>query len=559
MGEKIVGSSGGERKQPEHPELGRPFELTEERLFQWFESAFRDYRHAAIGVDRDGKVRFYTGRELEQWGRPADQVVGRRYDEVVSAPEGKRRMEIIPRVLSTGKRVDTPGVEHISERRGAVVQNLSYSALRSPDSNQIVGVLVEIADVTRQRMLEDIDRDILRGLDLDNILKKICDGASRLSGVWKGDKKAPKAAVRLVEGDKVVKVVGGGASAEEGGWTPQQLESLKEAVGPASPLWQKMVDSKGPVVLGRSDGSFEKAVAEGLISRKHADERGIFSLVALPLQRGDLRVYNKESWSQGDVEFLMALATRADIAIENAEAHMHLRALAELVLHDVKTPLITIGGFSRLALMKLTPVIEKLKRDVPITQYDQKALDSVVEHLGVVVPSVLTMERRINDSREVIEHGLPPEAVGGMVKGLMDSSVQLSAIRAKEEGINFVLDLPERLPSVVVVPDSLVRIMQNLTTNALDHVKPKPGGEVRISFEEGSMQLKVRVFNTGDPIPEEKIPLLFSGIGHSEKESGWGLGLKSVHELVVQNGGSIEVENLPNGVAFTFSLMKSQT
>lgn len=100
-------------------------------------------------------------------------------------------------------------------------------------------------------------------------------------------------------------------------------------------------------------------------------------------------------------------------------------------------------------------------------------------------------------------------------------------------------------------------ILRNLLTNALKYASK--GGRVTIGFENLCSHIRMSVFNTGTPIPEEKHSVLFTKFGRvpckeSQNREGMGLGLYLVKESVQRHGGCIWYEPMDDGSSFAFIL-----
>ena len=78
-------------------------------------------------------------------------------------------------------------------------------------------------------------------------------------------------------------------------------------------------------------------------------------------------------------------------------------------------------------------------------------------------------------------------------------------------------------------------VFMNYFTNALNYVKNE--NEIRISFDRMEDKVRIRVFNTGDPIPEESLPHLFEKFYKVDKArtreyGGSGVGLSIVKAIM---------------------------
>ncbi len=98
----------------------------------------------------------------------------------------------------------------------------------------------------------------------------------------------------------------------------------------------------------------------------------------------------------------------------------------------------------------------------------------------------------------------------------------------------------------------------NYLTNALNHVTP--GGEIRITWETTPQgTVRIAVFNTGDPIPDEDLPHIWESFykvdkAHTRSYGGTGIGLSVVAAVMTAHGMPYGVENVENGVCFFLEL-----
>ena len=152
---------------------------------------------------------------------------------------------------------------------------------------------------------------------------------------------------------------------------------------------------------------------------------------------------------------------------------------------------------------------------------------------------------------------------------LLCSVLQATNIIFRQKEV--VLDLPE-YESVYVWGDEyrIEEVMTNYISNALNHVEavPLPGSSqteaqpekrisVRLELLEG--RVRVSVFNTGQPIPEEDIDLIWEKFYKVDKArtreyGGNGIGLSIVKAIMNSINQAYGVKNWENGVEFWFEV-----
>jgi two-component system, NtrC family, sensor histidine kinase KinB len=112
------------------------------------------------------------------------------------------------------------------------------------------------------------------------------------------------------------------------------------------------------------------------------------------------------------------------------------------------------------------------------------------------------------------------------------------------------------LPWVMADPHAIKSVFGNLLSNAIRHTQRD--GVVKIEASERGDRVYFSVNDTGEGIPEESLPNLFSRFVQIKgRPGGTGLGLALVKRLVEAQSGQISVESrVGEGTTFTFSLLE---
>lgn len=105
--------------------------------------------------------------------------------------------------------------------------------------------------------------------------------------------------------------------------------------------------------------------------------------------------------------------------------------------------------------------------------------------------------------------------------------------------------------------DKLEKVMDNLFTNALKHTSNQ--GIIRITASSRDGKLQISIFNSGEPIEENRLKDVFMryyqlSVTEGNHHYGWGtgIGLYYVKRLIGLHHGEITVKNQPSGVEFSF-------
>jgi signal transduction histidine kinase len=128
---------------------------------------------------------------------------------------------------------------------------------------------------------------------------------------------------------------------------------------------------------------------------------------------------------------------------------------------------------------------------------------------------------------------------------------------AERRHVKLVRDLGD-VPPVAGDEERLRQVVMNLALNALDAAGD--GGTVRVSCGvegAGAREVIIHVDDSGRGVPPEVRDRIFEPF-FTTKAQGSGLGLSIVHAIVAQHGGSIGIEDAPDGGArFTLRLPRA--
>ena len=140
----------------------------------------------------------------------------------------------------------------------------------------------------------------------------------------------------------------------------------------------------------------------------------------------------------------------------------------------------------------------------------------------------------------------------GLIKGVLQSCDIL--IRQAEATVQFVENGP-----VYVWADEFKteQVVRNYLTNAIHHVDFERRIEIRMIQQ--SDNVRVSVFNSGKPIPEEDLSKLWDKFykvdkAHTREYGGNGIGLSIVKAIMESFHQKYGVKNYDNGVEFWFEL-----
>ncbi len=210
------------------------------------------------------------------------------------------------------------------------------------------------------------------------------------------------------------------------------------------------------------------------------------------------------------------------------------------VSHDLKSPLMLIGGYAAVLEEDLTGEHQLFARTISRT----------VDRMRALIDNLLDLER----IEMGIETEFKPLDVGYLVQNVSRDFQET----AQKKNIKLNVEITEGLPKVNASSVRLGQAVSNLLSNALKFTPE--GGEVTVyvGFEEG--RVVVRVSDSGPGIPpgmQSKLFQKFAKLGRQETkaEEGHGLGLAIVKTVVEAHQGRIWVVSREGeGSTFAFSL-----
>ncbi len=205
------------------------------------------------------------------------------------------------------------------------------------------------------------------------------------------------------------------------------------------------------------------------------------------------------------------------------------RAMAA-VAHDMKTPLIAIGGFACLAQKRIN------------------AGSPVQNLLEIVVKETQRMENMVKSMLD-FSRPLELECSKGDIGQLVAECLQIVAPMAKEKGIKLCSSLDSGTPAVAYLDFMRMKqVLINLLTNAIQ--ASEEGEDVIIGCDTKGENLLINVIDCGCGISPDKRQEIFSPFYTSKKE-GTGLGLAIVKKIIEAHQGHIEISDNP-GKGITF-------
>lgn len=212
------------------------------------------------------------------------------------------------------------------------------------------------------------------------------------------------------------------------------------------------------------------------------------------------------------------------------------------VSHELKTPITLIQGYAE-------GLNENISDDPESREFYCEVIMDEASKMNKLVKNLLTLNQLESGKDAPVMERFD---IVSLIKGVLDSMHIM--IEQKEATVIF-----EETEPVYVWADEFKteEVVTNYTSNALNHLDGERKVEIKV-LHEGDC-VKVTVFNTGTPIPEEDIPHLWNKFYKVDKArtreyGGSGIGLSIVKAIVEGMNQKYGVCNYDNGVEFWFTL-----
>lgn len=214
------------------------------------------------------------------------------------------------------------------------------------------------------------------------------------------------------------------------------------------------------------------------------------------------------------------------------------------VSHELKTPIALIQGYAE-------GLSEGIDEDTESREF----------YCGVIIDEANKMNRMVKQlmTLDQLESGNDVTTMERFdIVALVKNYVQSADILVQQKGISVFVE--DREPLYVWGDEYKVEeVIMNYFTNALNHIDENKKIEICFTVKEENHTVRVTVFNTGLPIPEDSIPYLWDKFYKVDKArtreyGGSGIGLSVVKAIMNAMHHEYGVENYDNGVTFWFEL-----
>ena len=243
---------------------------------------------------------------------------------------------------------------------------------------------------------------------------------------------------------------------------------------------------------------------------------------------------------------VMATSLKEQIEIANSANKAKSQFLANMS-HEIRTPINAVLGMNEMILREAD--------DETILEYSNN-IQTAGRTLLSIINSILDFSKIEDGKMDIIPVNYDTATV---INNLVNSISE----RAKNKGLNLIIDIDEHLPTVLFGDDVRVtQVIMNLLTNAVKYTEK---GDVKLSIrdggrEDGAVYLDVEVKDTGIGIRKEDMEKLYESFTRIEEKrnrniEGTGLGMAIVAKLLTMMDSELKVNSVyGEGSVFSFRL-----
>ena len=196
-----------------------------------------------------------------------------------------------------------------------------------------------------------------------------------------------------------------------------------------------------------------------------------------------------------------------------------LEMLVEGIAHEVRNPIVAIGGFAR-------RIRERLPDDDVLLTYADH-ITREVERLEGMVNEIIKLKTIVVDTGRRID----------VRETLRDVLTNFSA-DFDEKHIEVETVFSNQIPLVRGDSRHLGTAFSHLVANALDAMES--GGHLTVSVECSEDQLLISFVDTGKGVDAQTLPIIVRPF-YTSKMTGAGMGLTMVNHIAVLHGGSLDL------------------
>ncbi len=482
-----------------------------------------EMNEGAVTLSADGLILYCNGRFAEQMKMPADQILGKALNSLLTLGD----QSVYKDLLSAGLAGRSCGEVTGQAADGSLVSlRLSFRRLPGDAGDQALSILV--TDITERKKAE-------KKLEAANEVLETLFSTTHLKTAY------------LDSDFNFIRV--NRAYAEADGRSPEfftgknhfQLYPHEEN----EMIFREVVETGEPYIVYAKPFIYPDNPERGVTYWDWSlypvkDPRGKVEAVVLYLLDVTERIRAKEAEKKA-AQQLEEQRTRAIFADR-------LRSLGQMaagMAHELNQPLLGVRGLAEHILIALN-------------RGWNMGEETVKEKIGLIIDQADRMIHVIEHARMFARGADDSEMIPVQMNDVIKSAIGMLGTQLKSRGIDLRCELAPDLPETRANPFSLEEVVLNLIANARDAIMEKMEKEktekplsiiLRTAKEnEGDkVWVNIEVIDQGVGIPSDKIDEVFDPFFTTKGlDQGTGLGLSISRSIVERLNGKIGIQSLPD-------------
>ncbi|MFZ5450855.1 MAG: GAF domain-containing protein [Thermodesulfobacteriota bacterium] len=201
-----------------------------------------------------------------------------------------------------------------------------------------------------------------------------------------------------------------------------------------------------------------------------------------------------------------------------------LGKMAAHIGHEIKNPLMLIGGFARQVLKDVSEGASKNR-----------------DKLQIIVDEVKRLEDFLVEVGSYAKFSEPQKTLGDLNALIREISSRLEP-SLQERNIELLLELDPDLPEILFDPGHIRQVILNIAKNGVEAMDA--GGTLTLATAREGDRVFAQIRDTGTGIPPEAMAKIFQPF-FSSKPKGSGLGLAISQKIIEAHQGEITIDTEP--------------
>ncbi|RME65543.1 MAG: PAS domain S-box protein [Nitrospirae bacterium] len=296
---------------------------------------------------------------------------------------------------------------------------------------------------------------------------------------------------------------------------------------------EQVIGNKCYRVFHGTDEPYEKCPHHVTVNTKTAQMREVEDPLTGRISLSSTSpIFDHEGKFMGTVHIVRDITEFKEMEkrLAQAERMAALGEVAAKVAHEIRNPLVSIGGFAKRLEKKLDG---KLKEYASIISRESDRLEGILKE-------ILSFVRYTRLKKEKLE-----------VHSLINDIISLYRGELKKKSIHLKTEFEEPI-YLDVDPDRIKEAFINIIQNAIYVLSE--GGTLSIKTYKNARFGVIEISDSGPGINEKDLPFIFDPF-YTTKPEGTGLGLAITNRIIQEHDGRIDVKSTPGeGTTFIIRL-----